>query len=228
MAAATLSGRRDAGGGLVLVALDVDRESADGYTTPGQYVEVTAPGASGFFVLAGEPTAGSAAHTWELLVRNAGDAADLLVTRPLGSTVEVTHPIGTGLPGPLAEEAPVIVAVVGSALGLARPVMRLRVGAGHASSTELFIGLRAAVDLPLRDEVSAWADAGVRIVLCLSRAELEHHLDVVPRAERAAGYVQHAVARLGRSPIRIIAAGPDAMLAELRALSGADVVTNRG
>jgi hypothetical protein len=64
----------------------------------------------------------------------------------------------------------------------------------------------------------------VHVVLCLSRSELDHHPEIAPRARRVAGYVQHALAKalaVGDVPhgTLVIAAGPDAMLADMRALA---------
>jgi NAD(P)H-flavin reductase len=80
--------------------------------------------------------------------------------------------------------------------------------------------------------VEAWAERGARVVLCLSRAELEHHRDLVPAAERVSGYVQHALSRaIGAGTVGagslVVAAGPASMLQAVRGLSGAvEVVTN--
>lgn len=220
MPIAVLSARRDAGGGLLLVALDVDPELARAYTAPGQYVEVTTPAGRGYFVLGGAV----GRSPWELLVKNAGDAADALFSLPFGSAVDVAGPMGAGFPVAHAESRAVLVAVVGSALAVARPVMALRIAEGAARKTFLFLGLRAATDLPIADEVAAWSEEGVHVVLCLSRSELEHHAEVLPRAQRVAGYVQLAVAHAveaGSVPpgALVVAAGPDGMLADLRAFA---------
>lgn len=230
MATSRLSSRREAGGGLLLVALDVDAELARAYTTPGQYVEVTTAAGKGFFVLGGEV----GAPRWELLVRNAGDAADALHSLPLGSPVAISVPLGPGFPVAQATARPLVVAVVGSALAVARPVMELRIAERSTSTTFLFLGLRAPTDLPIADEVTRWSAAGVQVVLCLSRGELGHHVEVLPRARRSAGYVQSALERAvetGEVPrgALLVAAGPTTMLADLRSLaaSGAlEVVTN--
>ena len=74
----------------------------------------------------------------------------------------------------------------------------------------------------------------MNVVLCLSRAELHHHPEVLPGAKRAVGYVQVAVARAAASGALppgalVVVAGPDAMLADMRALSRTspiEVVTN--
>jgi NAD(P)H-flavin reductase len=234
MPTAVLSARRDAGGGLLLVALDVDADLARAYAAPGQYIEVTTSAGGGYFVLGGAV----GASPWELLVKNAGGAADVLFTLPIGSAVEVSGPMGAGFPVARAELRPVVVAVVASALAVARPVMDLRIAEGVAPTTFLFVGLRAPTDLPIAEEVTAWSEQGVNVVLCLSRSELAHHAEVVPLATRVAGYVQDAVARAVEEAVvppsaLVVAAGPDPMLAALRAFAAThagvlplEVVTN--
>lgn len=220
MPTARLSARSDAGGGLLLVALDVDPELARAYTAPGQYVEVTTPAARGYFVLASQV----GQTPWELLVRNAGDAADALVSLPFGSTVDLEGPMGAGFDVARFDARPVAVAVVGSALAVARPLIVARIAEGAARSTFLFLGLRAPTDLPLPAEVSAWSEQGVSVVLCLSQSELDHHPEILPLATRTVGYVQDAMARAveaGVLPPGVLAvvAGPDAMLADMRAFA---------
>lgn len=229
---AVLTARRDAGADMLLVGIDVAPELATGYVAAGQYVEVDTGKGKGYFVLAG----GLGESRWELLVRNAGDAADALHSLPLGSPLAVSAPLGQGFPLSNARGRPLVVAVVGSAMAVARPVMRFRIESGDARSTHLFLGVRAARDVPLSDEVSAWLDAGVNEVLCLSRTELDHDRGLLPRALRAAGYVQHELERAIdalRVPAGalVVAAGPHAMLAELRSFGAArhreiEVITN--
>ncbi|AKU96841.1 Heterodisulfide reductase, cytochrome reductase subunit [Labilithrix luteola] len=229
---ATLAARRDAGADMLLVGIEVAGELADGYVAPGQYVEVDTGRGKGYFVLAG----GVGESRWELLVRNAGDAADALHLLPLGSALRVSMPLGHGFPLSNARGRPLVVAVVGSALAVARPVMRFRIESGDARTTHLFMGVRAARDVPLSDEVSAWREAGVNEVLCLSRTELDHDRAVLPGAIRAEGYVQQELERAIdtlRVPAGalVVAAGPEAMLAELRSFGAArhreiEVITN--
>jgi NAD(P)H-flavin reductase len=220
MPAAVLSARRDAGGGLLLVALHVDAELARKYTAPGQYIEVSTAAGRGYFVLA----SATGQTPWELLVKNAGEAAEALGSLPLGSMVGVEGPMGTGFDVTHAGARPVVVAVVGSALAVARPVMATRIAEGAAASAFLFLGLRALTDLPIPDEVTAWSQQGVNVVLCLSRSELESHPEVLAGATRATGYVQDALAdaiEAGRVPAGalVLVAGPDAMLADMRAFA---------
>src|SRR4051812_39474481 len=112
---AILSSRRDAGAGLALVALTVEPDLAASYVAPGQYVEVKSAAGAGFFALAGDV----GAPTWELLVRNSGDAADALLTASEGAAIDVSMALGTGFPMTRAKHGPLVVAVTGSALSVA-------------------------------------------------------------------------------------------------------------
>ena len=219
MVSGVLSARHDAGGGLQLVSLGVPEEMARAYVTPGQYVEVTTTSGKGYFVLASDV----AERPWQLLVKSSGGASEALLSLPIGTTLEVGGPFGTGFSVERMRSRHVVVAVVGSALAVARPVIRPRIEGGSAGVTHLFLGLRTLLDLPIVAEVESWTARGVRVVLCVSRSELHHHAEVLPRARRAVGYVQHALSRAladGEVPYGtlVIAAGHDALLADMRAL----------
>lgn len=220
MASAVLSAREDAGGLLLLVSLDVDDILARAYTTPGQYIEVKTGAEKGYFVLANDV----GQRPWQLLVKNSGGAADALATLPLGSALTLGGPHGPGFSVDRMQSRPVVVAVVASALGVARSVLARRIADRCAAMTHLFIGLRAPTDLPIAEEVEAWAARGITVVLCLSQGELHHHPEVLPRVRRVPGYVQHALRRAleeGRVPhgTLVITAGPSAMLDEMRSLA---------
>ena len=96
---------------------------------------------------------------------------------------------------------------------------------GASAATHLFLGLRTPLDLPIPDEVRGWTERGVAVVLCLSQSELGHHPEVLPRARRLRGYVQHGLTHAlatGEVPhgALVVAAGPDGMLADMRVLGG--------
>jgi NAD(P)H-flavin reductase len=217
---AVLSARSPAGGELILISLEVDDEIARRYTTPGQYIEVKADAGNGYFVLASDV----GQRPWQLLVKNAGGAADALATLPIGTSVAIAGPLGAGFSVERMRSRHVVVAVVGSALGVARSVLGRRIADGAATATHLFLGIGSPTDLAIPDEVAEWAAQGIAVVLCLSRSELDHHMEVLPRARRVVGYVQHALTRAletGAVPhgTLVIAAGPDAMLADMRSLA---------
>ncbi|MDB4941828.1 MAG: Heterodisulfide reductase, cytochrome reductase subunit [Labilithrix sp.] len=223
---AVLTARHDAGGGLARVELAVDDVLARGYAAAGQYVGVTTAAGTGYFVLGGRV----GANAWELLVRNTGGVSEALHVAPLGSTFEVSAPLGAGFPLATAGSRAVVVAVVASALGVVRPVVATRVEAGQGARTFVFVGLRAAPDLPLAAELAELCAAGVTVVLCLSRAELHHHPHVLPLARRAVGRVQVVLAQAlaeGWVPpdALVVAAGPDGMVADLARLP-VEVVSN--
>lgn len=220
MPSAVLSSRQDAGGDLILVSLDVSPAVARAYETPGQYVEVKTESGKGYFVLANDV----GTTPWELLVKNAGGAADALATLPLGSELPINGPLGAGFSVDRMRSKHVAVAVVGSAISVARPVVRQRIRDGAASITCLFLGLCSPLDLPIAHEIEQWAASGVAVVLCLSRSELHLHPEVLPAAQRVVGYVQRALSQaLKRGEVPhgtlVIAAGPDSMLADMRTLA---------
>ncbi len=211
-----LTERRTSGPGLSLVTLTPSSEHAKAYRAPGQYIEVRAE-ANGYFVLAGE----IGAPSWELLVRTNGGASDALAAAPEGTVFQVVGPLGTGFPLEHARGRHLVVAVAGSALAVTRPILRDRIARLEARSTSVYIGTRTAQDVALPTEVTGWMHAGARVVLCLSRPDLDDPR-VLPDARRVSGYVQSVIARdidEGRVGEGIVfAAGPSGMLEELRAL----------
>jgi NAD(P)H-flavin reductase len=214
-----LTERRDAGAGLKLVTLTPPPDVAQSYHAPGQYIEVRGESA-GFFVLAGEVGAPS----WELLVRKNGGASDTLTDAPEGTPIEVVGPLGKGFPLEQAHGRSLVVAVAGSALAVTRPILRDRIARQEGPSTSVYIGARTAKDVALAREVTGWVHAGVRVVLCLSRPELDDE-HMLPEAKRSGGYVQRVLMTdVDGGVVKdglIFAAGPAGMLEELRALPGA-------
>lgn len=224
MARAAIISRRDAGGGLSLVTLVPDEGAAQRYVAAGQYLEVQAPPHEhGYFALASDV----GARPWQLLVRNTGGASDVLATSAIGTDVDASGPLGAGFPLDRARGRPLVVAVVASALGVARALLAQRVADREPAPTEVLVGVRAAVDVPLADEVDGWISRGIAVELCLSRDELDQHRAVLPRARRAAGWVQtvlaHRVEKGGVPKGTVVcAAGPAGMLGDLVALSERD------
>lgn len=213
---AVLTKRRGSGASLSLVTLTPPFDHAMAYRAPGQYIEIRA-GVSGYFVLAGnigEPS-------WELLVRTNGGASDALTGSPEGTVFDVVGPLGRGFPMERARGRRLVVAVAGSALAVTRPILRARIAQREARSTTVYIGARTAEDVALASEVAGWAHAGARVMLCLSRPELDDS-SLLAEARRETGYVQAVLAEHvaeGRITDGLVfAAGPSGMLEELRAL----------
>jgi NAD(P)H-flavin reductase len=205
----TLRDRREAGGGLVWLAIDPTIEVARTYRVPGQYIgigEGAAPAT--FLALAGDP-----GHpTWEVLVRQGGDAVDALLASEVGAAVHLTHALGAGFPLPLAEGQSLVVVATGSGYAAARPVLRARVRMGLGAQTELFLGVRRRTDVPLSGEVNEWEREGVKVVVCTSR-----------EAGATAGRVQEAILRRadagGSPPAKLFTAGIATVAEDLRGLA---------
>ncbi|MBX3215692.1 MAG: hypothetical protein KF850_26880 [Labilithrix sp.] len=225
---AVLTARRDSGAGLHLVTLTPALAHAQAYRAPGQYIEVRAQ-ASGYFVLAGE----IGAPSWELLVRTNGGASDALTGSPEGTVFEVVGPLGAGFPLERAAGRPLVVAVAGSALAVTRPILRDRIARREGASTSVYIGARTARDVALAGEVTGWVNAGVRVVLCLSRPDIDEP-GILGAARRASGYVQTVLVQDVSDGVvtggLVFGAGPAGMLDQLRSLPPAahalEVVTN--
>lgn len=186
-------------------------------------------------MLASEPSAPS----WEILVRNNGEASIDLLEAPEGTVVGATTALGEGFPVAKARGRALLVAVVGSALSVARPLLRERIAHREAPLTSVYVGVRSSRELPLADEVAGWAHAGARVVLCLSRSS-DDDPATLPEAVRTEGYVQRVVKEeISRGPLGrgagesgphafVFAAGPAEMLEAMRGLRTPtlEVVTN--
>jgi sulfhydrogenase subunit gamma (sulfur reductase) len=209
---ATLRSRTDAGGGLVRIAIEPPVSIATTYEHPGQYVVLGIGGKTSYFVLAndtGDPT-------WELLVRPMGEVAEAALVVPLGESIEVSAALGSGFPMEEARGRELLLAVTGSGIAAARPVVRARVREHEAHATLVLVGVRTRAEIPLAAELADWSHSGTRVTVCLSREEVE-----AGREGFAFGYVQD-VARatlLPTSGRMIFAAGAKGMVHAIRGLA---------
>jgi NAD(P)H-flavin reductase len=205
---------QDVGGGVTQIALVPPGAFVASYTTPGQYIRLATGGKSTYFALAGDP--GDA--TWEILVRGGGDVSDALVAGSPDEEVEISGALGEGFPVHEALGRHLYVVATGTGLGAVRPVLRARVREGLATSTELFFGVRRAVDVPLPDELDALRAVGMGVTLCCSR-------EGAPGTGWEPGYVQDALTRRAARAPRgtgrslVFAAGVAGMIDALRAVA---------
>ncbi len=220
---ARLAGRESAGGGLTRVTVEPDPSVLPSYRQPGQYLEMRVRGETGFFVLSSDP--GSTA--WELVMRAGGGASDVVLAIPVGSRLEVTGALGEGFPVDLAAGRPLVVALNGTGVAAAPPLVRRRVRDGDAAITQVFLGVRARDELPLESELRAWRASGVEVVACLSQPGqtpvLAANVEDGGRSVGVhfeAGYVQDVVRdRVGPGSLaggRIFAVGTSSMVDALR------------
>jgi NAD(P)H-flavin reductase len=226
---ARLIAQRDAGGGMTQIAVEVPRDILATHTSPGQYVEVRTNGRTGFFVLANEPSPPSAdaretSGSWEFIMRPGGGASDVLVRMAPGSMLELTRAIGAGFPMSDARGRPLIVALSGTGIAAARPIVQRRIAEGDAARTYVFMGIRTSTELPMRRDLEGWMRAGVEVLVCLSKDD--GSIDGVPHAH---GYVQSVLQSVvsdgARAPrdrcanAHIFAVGMASMVQGLKALA---------
>lgn len=213
---ARLVARADAGGGLSMLTVETGSDVLGTYTSPGQYVEVRARGETGYFVLANDP----GARAWELILRAGGGASDVLLAMGVGGGIEVSAAIGAGFPMDEARGRPVVIALSGTGIAAARPLVHRRIADGDAARTQLLVGVRARGELPIEGQLDGWAAETLRVVVCLSQS------DGAPEDARfRRGYVQDVLrqhADLRPPPgARVFAVGLASMIDGLRELAPA-------
>jgi NAD(P)H-flavin reductase len=220
---ARLAGRESSGGGLTRVIVEPDPSLLPTYQQPGQYIEMRVQGETGFFVLSNDP----GASAWELVMRAGGGASDVVLAIAVGSPLEVTAALGEGFPLDLAAGHPLVVALNGTGVAAAPPIVRRRIRDGDAVATRVFLGVRAREEVPLEPELREWRASGVDVVVCLSQAAQDPVAaatqEPVGRTSEVAfapGYVQDVVRErvvagsLGGG--RVFAVGSSAMVDALR------------
>lgn len=207
---AALVDRVSVGGGLSRVTLRGRPELLATHTAAGQYTEIQTDGSNGYFVIASDVGTGA----WELVLRGGGGAADALLGAPIGEEFAISPALGAGFPLDAARGRPLVLAVNGTGIAAARPVVTRRIAESEAARTIVYLGVRTAREVPLADELDAWRAEGVRVTLCLSQAGELAELHAAP------GYVQDVVRAQGRADGvaggMIFAVGTESMIAALR------------
>lgn len=219
---ARLVARGDAGGGLSVLTIETGRDVLATYASPGQYVEVRVRGESGYFVLASDP----GARAWEVILRAGGGASDILLTMGVGGGIEVSAAIGVGFPMDEARGRHVIIALSGTGVAAARPLVHRRIADGDAARTQLLVGVRARGELPIEGQLDRWAAEGLPVVVCLSQFAGAGAGDGASEDARfRRGYVQDVLGRHAElrppSGACIFAVGLSSMIDALRALAPA-------
>ncbi len=161
-------------------------------------------------------------------MRAGGGASDVVLAIPVGSALELTGALGEGFPVELAAGHPLLVALNGTGVAVAPPLLRRRVRDGDGAITRVFLGVRTREELPLEPEMRAWRASGVDVVVCLSQPTQNAAPTSTPEdVERpgevtfARGYVQDVVRDCAGpgslSGGRIFAVGSSSMIEALRA-----------
>lgn len=212
--AARLLAREDVGAGLTRLTLAAEPGLLEAYTRPGQVVQLTAGGETGYFALASRV----GGDTWELLVRDAGVVARALLTAPLGAELPAELTTLAGFPHTQGEPGPFTLVAVGSALGAVRGLLLALEAQGRCAEVRLFLGVHDAAHVPLVDELTRLAEKGARVTLCLSDAPPTPGAH--PAFRQHAGLVQSALAvacEATDDPLgAVFVAGPAEMMTEFK------------
>jgi len=139
----------------------------EGYTTPGQFIQATIGDLKpGFFAIASDP-----GQRIELLLKNAGPAAEALCAAKVGDTIQATEPMGKGFPVTRSENRDWVVLVNGSGLSAIRPVINQAIRDGLKRDIHLLLGVKTPAHRPFLADLEWWANAGVHVHTVCSEAE---------------------------------------------------------
>jgi sulfhydrogenase subunit gamma (sulfur reductase) len=108
----------------------------------------------------------------QFLVKDGKSAAGAIFRMKEGDTVQVKGPVGKGFPIDQYKSRDVIIEAVGTAIAPMRGVVRSIIGRREdfGKVTAIF-GVRFPEDLPFRDEMDTWREAGIETILTVSRPE---------------------------------------------------------
>ena len=153
---------------LEAVVLEVSAEVAARYARPGQVVAFQPAddpeGKPLYVALASKP---GEARALEVLL---GPAAAARLEVREGAAWRFSGPFGAGYPLEAARGKDVLVFAVGSALAPLRPLIWTILEDREAfGALTLYVGAHTEADFPYREDLDAWADAGVRIERALSK-----------------------------------------------------------
>ncbi len=211
-----LVARAPVGGGLSRVTIEVPPEVSRTYLHAGQYVEVAVGASRGYFALA-SPVGGRA---WELLVKSSGGASEALLASSIGDGVDVSDALGTGFGDEAARAEHLAIVAAGSAIAVVPPLLAQR--SARMGGTHLYVGVRTPADAPLREDLVAWARAGAAVTVCASQGAALAPPELRVVEGRAQSALVRDLPQLAR-PLAVVAAGPDGLVADLRALAGGDL-----
>lgn len=139
------------------VVLEVAAEVAARYQRPGQVVKVYGDKPT-YLALAGNP---NEARALELLL---GPAARDALSPAAGAVWRLDPPFGPGFALQSAAGRDVLLFAVGSALAPMRPLVEALLGdRPRYGRIILYAGAHTAADLPYREDLTAWSEAGVEI-----------------------------------------------------------------
>ena len=165
----------DAAEGLKAITIEVPASTAEGFVTPGQYVQIRQPGAekAGFFAIASSP---GAAGPFEFLIKEQppsdwSPGTGWLTDASAGTSLEMSQVMGGGFKfaDALDQVDSVICFAAGSGISPIRSV--LESGQLSAKKVQLFYGARSQAQMSYMDKFEEWEKLGVVVTPVLSKSD---------------------------------------------------------
>jgi NAD(P)H-flavin reductase len=202
----------DAAEGLKAITIQPSERIAEGFTNPGQYIQIRQPGTdtSSSFAIASAP---GAAGPFELLIKEA-PPTDLspgnrwLTGAEVGTEIEMSHVMGGGvsLADHIGDVDRVLLFAAGSGISPIRSVIESRMLDGR--EVELYYGMRTPAHAAYWSKLETWNAFGVEYTLCVSTASKAP-------LQACVGYVQDVA-----KDTRVFANAPDRTLLLMCGMKG--------
>jgi len=138
---------------------DANLEFLQAHTTPGQYVQVTAPNERPcYFAIASQP----GNDTIELLFKRGTPVADYAIARAADQTLDVSVPAGKGYPMQSLRGHDILIVGVGSAMAPLRSAIQyiLRDRSAYGG-VDFYYGATGEGWVPYRAEIERWLSQGI-------------------------------------------------------------------
>lgn len=214
-AVATIS---EAASGLVSLTIPPPEGVAEGFVTPGQYVQIRQPGAekAGIFAIASSP---SAEGTFEFLIKETppsdwSPGTGWITGASAGTELEMSQVMGGGfkITGEALEGVDKVLAfAAGSGISPIRSAIES--GALKGKTVSLFYGAQTPAQMAYQDKFAEWEKLGVSVTPVISKPDGTEWAG-------ATGYVQDAAKEAGvPSDCAIIMCGMKGMAEAVKALA---------
>ena len=166
---------KDAAKGLKAITIMPPKDTASGYTIPGQYLQIREPGAekAGIFAIASAPGADGA---FEFLIKeqppsNWSPGTGWLTSGSAGLKLEMSQVMGSGFKiAPVLDQVDsVLLFAAGSGISPIRSTIESGMLAGK--DVRLYYGARTLDMMAYQDKFAAWEKLGVSVTPVISKPE---------------------------------------------------------
>jgi sulfhydrogenase subunit gamma (sulfur reductase) len=182
------------------------KREADWVFTPGQVALLGVEGVGeATFAIASAP---EDIGILDFLVKDAPGVAASIYGLEEGDTLQVTGPLGTGFPIDQYEGRDLLIEAVGSAIAPMRGVIRSVIyRRSNFGKVKAVFGARYPADFPFSDEMDGWREAGIDVILTVSRPE---GTDWSGRSGYVTAHCQEVIEELDR-PVALVCGMEDMM-----------------